>query len=111
MKKTIILMLAMSSAIAVFAKDLKTIKVTTDPVMHCHSCEQKIKGNMRFEKGIKAIETNVEKQEVTLTYDAEKTTPEKLLKGFTKFGYTAKQLTEPVPATSDKENKNDKKQK
>lgn len=39
---------------------------------------------MRLEKGIKGIETNISRQEVTLTYDADKTTPEKLIKGFEK---------------------------
>lgn len=76
-------------AITSFAKDIKTIIVTTNPQMHCEACENKIKSNMRFEKGIKAIETNISRQEVTLTYDADKTTPEKLMKGFEKFGYTA----------------------
>lgn len=76
-------------AITSFAKDIKTIIVTTNPQMHCEACENKIKSNMRFEKGIKAIETNISRQEVTLTYDADKTTPEKLIKGFEKIGYTA----------------------
>lgn len=76
-------------AITSFAKDIKTIIVTTNPQMHCEACENKIKSNMRFEKGIKAIETNISRQEVTLTYDADKTTPEKLMKGFEKIGYTA----------------------
>lgn len=71
-------------AITSFAKDIKTIIVTTNPQMHCEACENKIKSNMRFEKGIKAIETNISRQEVTLTYDADKTTPEKLMKGFEK---------------------------
>lgn len=76
-------------AITSFAKDIKTIIVTTNPQMHCEACENKIKSNMRFEKGIKAIETDISRQEVTLTYDADKTTPEKLMKGFEKIGYTA----------------------
>lgn len=76
-------------AITSFAKDIKTIIVTTNPQMHCEACKNKIKSNMRFEKGIKAIETNISRQEVTLTYDADKTTPEKLMKGFEKIGYTA----------------------
>ncbi len=72
------------------AKDIKTVVVTTSPQMHCENCEKKIKNNLRFEKGIKKIETNVEKQTVTINYDADKTSEEKVLKGFEKFGYTAK---------------------
>lgn len=81
-------MLALCAATCL-AKDIKTLVVTTNPQMHCEACENKIKSNMRFEKGIKAIETDISRQEVTLTYDADKTTPEKLIKGFEKFGYTA----------------------
>lgn len=77
-----------------FAKDIKTVVVTTTPQMHCEACENKIKNNMRFEKGIKGIETNIEKQAVTLKYDADKTTVEKLLKGFEKFGYKAEVIKE-----------------
>ena len=75
-----------------FAKDIKTVVVTTTPQMHCEACENKIKGNLRFERGVKEINTNVDKQTVTIKYDADKTTVDKLLKGFEKFGYKARQL-------------------
>lgn len=84
MKRHFLLLTLALCAITSFAKDIKTIIVTTNPQMHCEACENKIKSNMRFEKGIKAIETNISRQEVTLTYDADKTTPEKLMKGFEK---------------------------
>ena len=57
-----------------FAKDLKTVVFTTTPQMHCEACENKIKSNLRFEKGIKAIETSVPDQTVKVKYDADKTT-------------------------------------
>ena len=41
------------------AKDIKTVVFTTTPQMHCANCEAKIKGNLRFEKGVKAIKTDV----------------------------------------------------
>ena len=65
---------------------------TTTPQMHCAACENKIKSNLRFEKGIKSIETSVPDQTVTVQYNADKTTPEKLQKGFEKFGYKARIL-------------------
>ena len=46
------------------AKDIKTVVFTTTPQMHCANCEAKIKGNLRFEKGVKAIKTDVEAQKV-----------------------------------------------
>lgn len=95
MRRRIISLALSLAALTCVAKDIKTVVVTTSPQMHCESCENKIKGNMRFEKGIKAIETNIEKQAVTLTYDADKTSVEKLLKAFGKFGYEAKVKEEP----------------
>lgn len=86
---------------AATAKDIKTLVVTTNPVMHCESCENKIKENLKFEKGIKKIETNVEEQRVTITYDADKNNAENIKKAFNKFGYKA---TEPA-AASQNENK------
>jgi copper chaperone CopZ len=75
-----------------YAKDIKTVVVTTTPQMHCESCENKIKGNLRFERGVKKIDTNIDNQTVTITYDADKTTVQKLIEGFAKFGYTAKEV-------------------
>lgn len=72
-----------------FAKDLQTLVATTQPQMHCQGCENKIKGNLRFEKGVKSIETNVADQTVTIVFDADKNTEDALLKSFEKFGYKA----------------------
>lgn len=93
MKKflTLLLTLVVSSTVA-FAKDVKTVVVTPTPQMHCEGCENKIKKNLRFEKGVKDITTDLATQTVTIKYDADKTTVEKLLKAFEKFGYTAREL-------------------
>ncbi len=90
MKKSIVIFSLLLSAATGMAKDIKTVVVTTTPQMHCEACEKKIKDNIRFEKGIKQIDTSIENQTVTLKYDADKTTVEKLLKGFGKFGYKAR---------------------
>ena len=79
-------------AVVGMAKDIKTVVVTTVPQMHCASCENKIKGNLRFEKGVKQIECDIPKQLVTITYDAEKTKPETIIKSFEKFGYKATEV-------------------
>lgn len=75
-------------------KDIRTVVLTTTPQMHCENCENKIKGNIRFERGVKAIKTSVSDQTVTIQYDANKTTVDRLLKAFPKFGYEARQLKE-----------------
>ena len=89
MKKTILFFAVLLSVIAASAKDIKTVVFTTNPIMHCENCENKIKTNLRFEKGVKSIETNVAEQRVTVSYDAAKTTADKIKKAFTKFGYNA----------------------
>ena len=62
--------------------------------MHCEKCEKKVKDNMRFEKGLKDISTEVKTKMVTITYDAEKTNVKKLQAGFIKFSYEAEFVKE-----------------
>lgn len=101
MKKALVSFALLLVALGAQAKDIKTLIVTTNPQMHCASCENKIKGNLRFEKGIKTIETNVKEQRVTITYDAEKTSSDVLVKAFEKIGYKAT----PVDAKVEKQQK------
>jgi copper chaperone CopZ len=96
MKRFTLILAIASLAATAFAKDIKTLVVTTDPIMHCNSCEVNIKKNLRFEKGVKKIVTNLQEQTVTVTYDADKTTAEALINAFPTFGYTAT----PIPADS-----------
>ena len=64
------------------------------PEMHCNNCETKIKNNLRFEKGVKEIVTDLGDKTVTVKYDADKTTVEVLIKGFAKIKYSAVPVTE-----------------
>lgn len=91
-KKTLLFGLSLLLSTGIQAKDIKTVVVTTQPQMHCENCEKKIKGNLRFEKGVKKIETNIGKQQVIITYDAEKTQPETIVESFGKFGYKATEI-------------------
>ena len=87
----------MLTAVVGLAKDIKTVVVTTSPEMHCESCENKIKGNLRFEKGIKSIKTDLKTKTVTIQYDADKTNVQNIIKGFKKIKYEAKEIkAEPV---------------
>lgn len=89
---------------AVCASNLRVLIVTPTPEMHCESCENKIKSNMRFEKGVKKVETSLERQEVSITYDARKNSVEGLQAAMKKIGYDTK-------VVSDKEVKSSKKAK
>lgn len=92
MKKNILLMVALLLSTAAIAKNLKTVVFTTLPQMHCENCEQKIKKNIRFVKGVKEIKTDISQQTVTITYDADKTNPEAIIEGFQRINYDARQL-------------------
>lgn len=85
---------AMMMACAVYAKDLRVLVVDTQKQMHCQNCEAKIKKNIRFEKGVKAIETSVPKQTVTITYDADKGSKESIVKALGDLGYQVKVVGE-----------------
>lgn len=78
------------SASAQKASTLDTLCVTTTPQMHCEGCENKIKGNLRFVKGVKKIVTSVPKQTVTIVYDKTKSTPATIVDAFKKIGYEVK---------------------
>lgn len=89
MKKIMLIAVAMLMSIATFAKDIKTVVLTTDPIMHCANCENKVKENLKFVAGIKEIVPCAETQSITVTYDADKTSVEKMQASLKKAGYTA----------------------
>lgn len=90
--RTKVLFAALSLAVVCAAKDIKTVVLTTNPVMHCENCEQRIKSNIRFEKGIKSIKTNLENKTVTIEYDADKTNVKNIIEGFKKIKYEASEI-------------------
>ena len=92
MKRLSFIIFALSFSVALLAKDIKTVVLTTQPEMHCQNCEKKIKNNIRFEKGIKTIKTNLEKKTVTIEYDADKTNVQNIIKGFRKIKYQATEV-------------------
>ena len=94
MKKFLVLLIALLTMTVASAKDIKTVILTTLPPMHCENCEKRIKDNIRFEKGIKKIVTDVEHQTVTITYDADMTTVDNIIKGFEKIKYNAREVKE-----------------
>ena len=92
MKKLVMFFAIMIMAFTVEGKDIKTLVLTTNPQMHCENCENKIKNNIRFEKGVKSIETDIAAQTVTIVYDADKTTEDAIIQAFAKINYTARKV-------------------
>ena len=89
MKKSLILLMIALGAMTAGAKTV-TSSFTVTPGMSCQNCENKIKTNLRFEKGVKKIDTSLADQLVTITYDDAKTSTSNLIGAFKKIGYTAK---------------------
>lgn len=87
--KVFMMMAALFCCVVAMAKDIKTVVFNTTPEMHCANCENKIKSNIRFEKGVKDIVTDLKTKTVTVKYDADKTTVDKLVAGFAKINYKA----------------------
>lgn len=103
MKKLVFISTALLLAFSAYAKDIQELVVTTNPPMSCQNCENKIKKNLRFEKGIKDIETNLAEQRVTIEYDAEKTNPEKIENAFQKIGYNVEVIDPTAQGTAPQE--------
>lgn len=92
MKKVLVFGAMMLTTMVALAKDIKTVVLKTQPEMHCENCEKRIKGNLRFEKGIKNIITDLKTKTVTVEYDADKTNVQNIIKGFKKIKYEAKEV-------------------
>ena len=92
MKRLSFIIFALSFSVALFAKDIKTIVLKTQPEMHCTGCEKKIKENIRFEKGVKSITTNLDDKTVTIEYDADNTNVKNIIEGFKKIKYEATEV-------------------
>ena len=92
---------ALLSVAAVLAKDIRVVIFKVSQ-MHCENCEKKVKNNMRFEKGVKELSTELKNKTVSITYDAEKTDVKKLQAGFKKFNYEAEFVKENQAGTARK---------
>ena len=75
-------------------ESVKTEQVVFSVNMHCANCEQKVKKNIPFEKGVKNLTTDLEKQLVTIKYQTDKTDKAKLKKSIEKLGYTCEEVKE-----------------
>lgn len=100
MKQTLLILLS-SLLLMAAGKDLRVLVMTPTPQMHCEKCENKIKKNLRFESGVKKIETSIKEQTVTVTYDATKTDVKKIQAAMKEIGYDTKVVSD-TPKEKDK---------
>lgn len=83
----LVLLLAAAVLPAAPKKDIRT--VVFDTHLHCEQCVKKVEENLSFEKGVKALEVSLKEQKITVSYDASRTTEEKLVEAIKKLGYKA----------------------
>jgi len=89
--KILIAMILAFVSFTSMAQSKKENKTTTFEVdLHCDACVKKVQSNIAFEKGVKDLNISLENKEVTVTYRADKTSPDALKKAFEKLGYVAK---------------------
>ena len=62
--------------------------------MHCVNCENKIKKNIPYEKGVNDLTTDLKKQLVTIRYRTDKTNKDNLKEAIVKLGYTCEEVKE-----------------
>ncbi len=91
MKNLLLIFAAIVIAVSANAKSANdtTVCFTISPAMSCVNCENKIKTNLRFEKGISAIEANAPGDRVSVKFNRSKTNEIKIVKAFEKIGYKA----------------------
>ena len=85
---TAALFLFLGVAMVSFAKDKPKVKeVVYKCEIDCHTCEKKIKDNIPYEKGVKSLKVDLDKQLVTIKYREDKNTDEGLEAAIEKLGY------------------------
>lgn len=76
------------------------------PNMHCERCQAKIEKAISLEKGVKDLIFDLKAQKLTIVYQKQETTPEKLRQALAKMGYEAKSdATTAQPQNSTRENR------
>lgn len=89
MKKTLLTFVL--AILAVFnvaqANDDKVVKIKTTAI--CEMCKARIERTLGLSKGIKESNLNLKENVITVTYNANKTTPEAIRKTIINTGYDA----------------------
>lgn len=82
-----VFMMTLSNSVIAAEKNEKECVLSVE--MDCMSCANKIEKNLKFEKGIKKIEVKFKEQEVHITYNSKKATPENYIKALQKLKFKA----------------------
>ncbi len=83
--------IAISSSLdeVAWAKESKTDTVYIQTSAVCNMCKERLEHDMAFEKGVKAVELDMETKKLMIVYRKDKNTVEGLKKAITEIGYDA----------------------
>ncbi|MCL1973872.1 MAG: heavy-metal-associated domain-containing protein [Bacteroidetes bacterium] len=73
-------------------KKANEAEVTFSVNIDCPNCQKKVEAKLPFEKGVKDMKVNLEKHEVWVLYQTDKTDKEKLIEAIKKIGYVAEEI-------------------
>ena len=73
-----------------FAAELKELVVKSS--VQCEMCDKTLQKGLKKINGIEKIVVDIEKKEITVKYNPETVTPEKIKSAITKLGYDADDL-------------------
>lgn len=89
LSKTAILLLLTMFSFSGKAQEANTAELKVKTSSICKMCKTNIERELAFEKGVKKSDLDVQSKVVTVTYNPNKTTPEKIRQAISKAGYDA----------------------
>lgn len=89
-KFVLILAVMFTAALSVNAQKKGEKTVVFNANLHCNSCKAKVEKNLPYEKGVKDLKIDMEKQTVTVTFREDKNSTENLQKAIEKLGIEVK---------------------
>ena len=72
-------------------KKANEAEVTFSVEIDCPSCQKKIESRLPFERGVKDMKISMEKQEIWILYQTDRTDKKKLIEALKKLGHEAKE--------------------
>lgn len=89
MKQWLLILLALTLSLGTVSAKTNKQTVILNVDLHCQACCDKVMKNIAFEKGVKDLVCDLKTKTVTVTFDADKTNLDTLLKAFDKIGKPA----------------------
>ncbi len=90
--KKIILFLFLALSATAFAQQAKTMEIKINTTIECDMCKKRVESGLAYEKGVKFSKVDVPTKTLTVTYNAAKTSPEKIKLAVSKMGYNADEI-------------------